>query len=54
MLRKEASAQYYNVVSGDTLSGIAAKFGTTVAQLCSWNNISDPNLIYVGQVLRVV
>lgn len=44
---------YYTVVSGDTLSGIAAKFGVTVAQLCSWNNISNPNLIYVGQRLIV-
>ena len=54
IVKKGSTAQYYTVVSGDTLSGIAAKFGTTVAQLCSWNNISDPNLIYVGQVLRVV
>ena len=53
IVKKGSTAQYYTVVSGDTLSGIAAKFGTTVAQLCSWNNISDPNLIYVGQVLRV-
>ena len=44
---------YYTVVSGDTLSGIAAKFGVTVAQLCSWNNMSNPNLIYVGQRLIV-
>ncbi len=44
---------YYTVVSGDTLSRIGARFGVTVAQLCSWNNISDPNKIYAGQVLRV-
>lgn len=43
----------YTVKSGDTLSGIAAKFGVTVAQLQAWNGISDPNLIYVGQVLKV-
>ena len=43
----------YIVKAGDTLSGIAVKFGTSVSQLCSWNNISDPNKIYVGQVLRV-
>ena len=36
-----------------TLSGIATKFGTTVANLVSLNNISDPNLIYVGQVLKL-
>ena len=39
--------------AGDTLSGIAARFGTTVAELVSLNNISDPNLIYVGQVLKI-
>ena len=43
----------YVVQAGDTLSGIATKFGTTVANLVSLNNISDPNLIYVGQVLII-
>lgn len=43
----------YTVVSGDTLSGIAKKFGTTVNKLVSLNNISDPNKIYVGQVLTL-
>ncbi|MGT2866332.1 LysM peptidoglycan-binding domain-containing protein [Streptococcus fryi] len=43
----------YTVQSGDTLSGIAAKFGTTVASIQSLNNISNPNLIYAGQVLRI-
>jgi|GEM_PF-2349950 len=43
----------YTVKSGDTLSGIAAKFGDTVAQLQSWNKIIDPNRIQVEQVLRV-
>lgn len=45
------SQKTYTVVSGDTLSGIAAKFGTTVAKLVELNNISNPNLIRVGQVL---
>ena len=43
----------YVVQAGDTLSGIATKFGTTVANLVSLNNISNANLIYVGQVLYV-
>ena len=43
----------YTVQAGDTLSYIAAKFGTTVSNLVTLNNISDPNLIYVGQVLYV-
>ena len=48
-----SSTTTYTVKSGDTLSGIAVKFGVTVAQLQSWNNISDPNKIQVGQVLYV-
>ncbi|WNV86560.1 LysM peptidoglycan-binding domain-containing protein [Umezawaea sp. Da 62-37] len=43
----------YTVVWGDTLSGIAARFGTTVATLANANGIANPNLIGVGQVLRV-
>ena len=44
---------YYTVVSGDNLTKIANKYGTTVNQLVAWNNISNPNLIYPGQKLRV-
>lgn len=43
----------YTVQSGDTLSSIAAKFGTNYQTLASLNGISNPNLIYVGQALRV-
>lgn len=43
----------YTVKSGDTLSGIARKYNTTVANLVSWNSIPNANLIYVGQVLTV-
>lgn len=43
----------YTVRSGDTLSSIAAKFGTNYQALASLNGISNPNLIYVRQVLRV-
>ena len=39
----------YYVQAGDTLSGIAAKFGTTVSALVQANSISNPNVIYVGQ-----
>ena len=44
---------YYTVQSGDTLSGIANKFGTNYESLASLNNISNPNRIYVGQVLKL-
>jgi len=43
----------YTVKSGDALSLIADRVGCTTAQLVSLNNISNPNLIYPGQVLKV-
>jgi lysozyme len=46
-----APKQTYTVQRGDTLYSIAIKFGTTVPQLVSANNIANPNLIQVGQVL---
>lgn len=49
-----SKVQYYTVKSGDTLSGIASKYGTTVSKLMSLNpNIKDANLIYVNQKIRV-
>lgn len=44
---------YYIVKSGDNLSTIAKRYGTTVNQLVQWNNIKNPNLIYAGQKLRI-
>ncbi|ELS0455750.1 LysM peptidoglycan-binding domain-containing protein [Enterococcus faecalis] len=32
---------------------MATKYGVTVNQLSSWNNISDPNKIYAGQIITV-
>lgn len=49
----EASAASYTVKSGDTLSGIANQYNTTVNQIVSLNQLSNPNLIYVGQVLKL-
>ena len=43
----------YTVKSGDTLSGIASKYGTTYQELARINNIANPNLIYPGQVLKI-
>ena len=43
----------YIVQNGDTLSSIAAKFNTTVQSIVSINNISNPNLIYTGQILKI-
>ncbi|MBX3084927.1 MAG: LysM peptidoglycan-binding domain-containing protein [Anaerolineae bacterium] len=44
----------YVVQRGDTLSSIAARFGTTVQALAAANGIANPNLIYVGQQLTIV
>ena len=46
-------AQYYTVQSGDTLSGIASRYGTSYQKIAQLNGISNPNLIYAGQRLRV-
>lgn len=43
----------YTVQAGDTLSQIASKYGTTVSEIAGLNGISNPNLIYVGQVLKI-
>ncbi|HEY6331002.1 MAG TPA: GH25 family lysozyme [Blastocatellia bacterium] len=45
--------QTYTVKSGDTLGGIAAQFGVSVDALAQANNIQNPNLIQVGQVLQI-
>lgn len=49
----EPSYETYTVKSGDTLSGIASRYGTTYQELARINNISNPNLIYPGQVLKI-
>ena len=41
------------VQPGETLYLIAARFSTTVQALMVANNLSNPNLIYVGQVLKI-
>lgn len=49
----QAPTDVYVVQVGDTLSGIAARFGTTVAFLVERNDIANPNVITVGQVLHL-
>lgn len=43
----------YTVQPGDTLTRIAARFGTTVSAIVEANGLTNPNLIYVGQVLLI-
>jgi LysM repeat protein len=45
--------QKYTVKKGDTLTKIAKEFGTTVSKIAQQNNITNPNLIYVGDVLTI-
>ncbi len=47
----DPNAKTYTVVKGDTLSGIASKYGTTYQELARINNIADPNIIHIGQVI---
>lgn len=49
----ESETQVYTVVPGDTLSELAARFGTDVETLATLNNIENPSLIYVGQELLI-
>ena len=43
----------YIVKQGDTLSAIARKYNTTYQVLAEYNSISNPNLIYPGQVIKI-
>ena len=43
----------YTVAAGDVLSGIAIRYGVTVAQIQQWNSIKNPNVISVGQKLTI-
>lgn len=47
------SKKTYTVKAGDTASAVASRNGISLAQLKSYNNIANINLIYVGQVLVV-
>ena len=50
---EKAEPLYYTVKSGDTLSAIAQKYGTTYQKIAMDNHIANPNLIYPGQRLRI-
>src|SRR6185503_18084794 len=43
----------YTVRSGDTLSGIASRFGVSWQSLAAFNYLDNPNLIFPGQVLKI-
>ena len=52
--RAEAAAmRWHKVKQGDTLSGIAKKYGTSVKRLCQLNNIKETKILQIGMKLRV-
>lgn len=48
-----AGTRVHTVQSGETLSQIAARYGTTYQVLAELNQIQNPNLIYTGQQIRL-
>jgi len=48
-----SQSRIHIVSPGETLTGIAWRYGTTVSSICSANGILNPNLIYVGQSLII-
>ena len=50
---EQAAIKYHTVRSGDTLSGIAKKYGTSVKRLCQLNKIKETSVIRIGQKIRV-
>ncbi len=48
-----AAAEIYTVRIGDSLSGIAARFGIPLGTLAAYNNIVNPSMIYIGQPLSI-
>lgn len=51
--KNKPASVYYTVKRGDTLSGIASKYGTTYQRIAQINGITNPNRIYAGQRIRV-
>ena len=52
-LGNECGKVLYTIKRGDTLSEIATRYDTTVNEIATLNNISNPNLIYAGNIIRV-
>lgn len=50
---EEFSATYHIVRKGDTLYGIAKKYHTTVAHLCTVNHIKETSILQIGQRINV-
>ena len=53
ILENEQKEINYIVKKGDTLTKIASKYNTTYNKLASYNNISNSNKIYIGQIIKI-
>ena len=51
--KAKSTPKYHTVKSGDTVSGLAVKYGSTQKQIVSWNKLASADNIYIGQKLRV-
>ena len=51
--RRLSKQSTYAVESGDTISGVAKRFGTTTRELLKINNLSEASLLMPGQILRI-
>ncbi len=51
-LKELKKAAYHRVKSGDTLSGIAYRYGSSVSQLCRLNGIKSTSILSIGQSIR--
>ena len=49
----KSTPKYHTVAKGETLGGIARKYGVTVKQLIEWNKLSNPDALKLGQKLKV-
>ncbi len=43
----------YRIVAGNTLSQIANQYNTTVQAIAEQNDITNPNLIFAGEIIRI-
>ena len=49
----KSKPEYHDVKSGDTVSALAKKYGSTIAQIKSWNQLDSKYTIYAGTRIRV-
>ena len=48
-----SNVAYVTVEAGDSVSSVAQQFGVSVSDIINLNGLSNPDLIYVGQKLRI-